>query len=60
MQIFQHGTTLGVAGFNDAVKTRLLSSKLAGRFLPPNPFQDGGGNQIVTPALFIGWLREKY
>ena len=56
MQIFQYGNTLGIAGFNNVVKTQMLSSKLAGRFLSPNSFQDAGGNQIITPALFIGWL----
>jgi len=60
MQVFQYGNTLGVVGFNDAVKTRMLSSRLAERFTPPNPFQNSAGNQIVTPALFLGWLEDKY
>jgi hypothetical protein len=54
MQIFQYGNTLAVAGFNDAVKTRMLSSRLAERFIPPNPFQNRAGNQVNTPILFIG------
>ncbi|RHZ82017.1 hypothetical protein Glove_115g101 [Diversispora epigaea] len=58
MQIFQYGNTLGVVGFNDAVKTRMLSSRLAERFIPPNPFQNNAGNQVNTPALFLGWLEE--
>ncbi|RHZ79348.1 hypothetical protein Glove_149g115 [Diversispora epigaea] len=36
MQVFQYGNTLGVAGFNDAVKTRMLLFRLAKRFIPPN------------------------
>ncbi|RHZ72144.1 hypothetical protein Glove_245g35 [Diversispora epigaea] len=60
MQVFQYGNTLGVVGFNDAVKTRMLTSRLAERFTPPNPFQNSAGNQIVTPTLFLGWLQEKY
>ena len=56
MQIFHHGDTLAVAGFNNAVKTQLLSSKLAGRFISPNSFNNAAGNVVVTPALFIGWL----
>jgi len=60
MQIFQFGNTLGVAGFNDAVKTRMLTSRLAERFTPPDPFQNRAGNRINTPALFIDWLEDKY
>ncbi|CAG8618479.1 6573_t:CDS:2 [Ambispora gerdemannii] len=60
MQIFQYGNTLAVAGFNDAVKTRMLSSRLAERFIPPDPFQNRAGNQVNTPALFLGWLEDKY
>src|SRR5205085_3219465 len=60
MQVFQYGNTLGVGEFNDAVKTRMLSSRLAERFTPPNPFQNRAGNQINTPALFIDWLEDKY
>ncbi|RHZ76287.1 hypothetical protein Glove_199g52 [Diversispora epigaea] len=60
MQIFQYGNTLGVSGFNDAVKTQMLSSRLAKRFIPPNPFQNNAGNQVNTPTLFLGWLEDKY
>ena len=56
MQIFQYGTTLAVAGFNDGVKTQLLSSKLAGRFIPSNPFNNNTSNLVNTPVLFIAWL----
>ncbi|RHZ89249.1 hypothetical protein Glove_16g129 [Diversispora epigaea] len=49
-----------VAGFNDAVKTRILSSRLAERFIPPDPFQNRAGNQVNTPILFLDWLEDKY
>ena len=60
MQVFQYGNTLGVVEFNDAVKTQMLSSRLAERFIPPNPFNNRAGNAVNTPALFIDWLEDKY
>src|SRR5437016_334855 len=38
----------------------MLSSRLAKRFIPPDPFQNSAGQQINTPTLFLGWLQEKY
>ena len=32
---------------------QLLSSKLAGRFIPPNPFNSSTGNAVNTPALLL-------
>src|SRR5439155_13459511 len=34
--------------------------KMAGRFVPPNPFNNSAGNAVNTPALFQAWLRDKY
>ncbi|PKK68510.1 hypothetical protein RhiirC2_782174 [Rhizophagus irregularis] len=50
----------GVAGFNDAMKVTVLSGKMEGRFVLPNPFNNGAGNPVNTPALFQVWLRDKY
>ena len=60
MQAISYGTSLGVAAFNDVVKVTVLSGKMAGRFIPPNPFNDAAGNAVNTPALFQAWLRDKY
>ncbi|CAI2196938.1 16223_t:CDS:1, partial [Funneliformis geosporum] len=35
-----YGHSLGVAAFNDDVKTNVLVGKMAGRFTPPNPFNN--------------------
>ncbi|CAI2198805.1 3175_t:CDS:2, partial [Funneliformis geosporum] len=51
---------VGVVGFDDAIKTNILAGKMAGRFTPPNPFNNNAGNAVNTPALFIAWLREIY
>ena len=59
-QILAYGDTLGVVGFNNAVKTNVLASKMAGRFIPPNPFNDGAGNAVNTSALFQQWLQDTY
>ena len=60
MQAISYGTSLGVAAFNDVVKVTVLSGKMAGRFIPPNPFNNAAGNAVITPALFQAWLRDKY
>ncbi|CAG8766807.1 2416_t:CDS:1, partial [Funneliformis caledonium] len=49
-----------VAGFNNAMKVTVLSGKMEGRFVSPNPFNNGAGNPVNTPDLFQGWLRDKY
>ncbi|CAI2192491.1 305_t:CDS:2 [Funneliformis geosporum] len=46
-------TLNGVAVFNDSVKTNVLAGKMAGRFTPPNPFNDTTENAVNTSALFI-------
>ena len=46
--------------FNDGMKTNILAGKMAGRFTPPNPFNNSVENAVNTPALFIAWLREIY
>ncbi|CAI2191077.1 5197_t:CDS:2, partial [Funneliformis geosporum] len=33
-----------VTGFNDAIKTNVLIEKMAGRFTPPNSFNNGTGS----------------
>ncbi|CAI2189627.1 7168_t:CDS:2, partial [Funneliformis geosporum] len=55
-----YGYSLGVVRFNDGIKTNILVDKMAGTFTPPNIFNDSVGNAIITPALFIAWLREIY
>ena len=60
MQAISYGTNLAVAAFNDAMKVTVLSGKMAGRFIPPNPFNNAAGNAINTSALFQAWLRDKY
>ncbi|CAB5393501.1 unnamed protein product [Rhizophagus irregularis] len=39
-QILAYGDTLGVGAYNNAIKTNVLASKMAGRFVPPNPFNN--------------------
>ncbi|PKC05961.1 hypothetical protein RhiirA5_420219 [Rhizophagus irregularis] len=41
-----------VASFSDAMKVTVLSGKMEGRFISPNPFNNGAGNPVNTPALF--------
>ena len=60
MQAISYGTNLAVAAFNDAMKVTVLSGKMAGRFIPPNPFNNAASNAVNTPALFQAWLRDKY
>ena len=60
MQAISYGNNLAVAGFNDAMKVTVLSGKMVGRFVPPNPFNNGAENAVNTPALFQAWLRDKY
>jgi hypothetical protein len=60
MQAINYGHNLAVAGFNDAMKVTVLSGKMGGRFIPPNPFNNNAGNVVNTPALFQAWLRDKY
>src|SRR5271170_7178138 len=60
MQVFTYGTQLGVAGFNDAIKTNILAGKMAGKFTPPQLFNNAAAVAVVTPVLFIAWLRDKY
>jgi len=52
MQAISYGTSLGVAAFNDVVKVTVLSGKMAGRFVPPNPFNNAAGNAVNTSDLF--------
>ena len=59
-QLFAYGDTLGVGAFNPAVKTNVLASKMAGRFMPPNSFNNASGVAVVTPVLFQQWLRDTY
>src|SRR5271170_4309484 len=54
MQVFTYGTQLGVAGFNNAIKTNILAGKMGGKFIPLNPFNNGAAVAVVTSALFIG------
>src|SRR5271154_1338208 len=60
MQVFTYGTQLGVVGFNNAIKTNILAGKMAGKFTPPNPFNNAAAAAVNTPALFIAWLQATY
>ncbi|CAI2193412.1 1680_t:CDS:2 [Funneliformis geosporum] len=40
MQVINYDDSLGVAVFNDGVKTNVLAGKMAGRFTSPNPFNN--------------------
>ncbi|RGB31552.1 hypothetical protein C1646_670820 [Rhizophagus diaphanus] len=59
-QILAYGNTLAVAGFNNAIKTNVLASKMAGRFVPPNPFNNAAAVLVNTSALFQQCLRDTY
>ncbi|CAI2198529.1 6223_t:CDS:2, partial [Funneliformis geosporum] len=52
-EAINYGNSLGVVGFDNAMKTNVLAGKIAGRFTPPNPFNNSAGNLVNTPALFI-------
>ena len=58
-QIFLYGATLGVQAFNDDIKTRILRSKMSGKYLPV-PVAYPVGTNIDTPATFRVWLRHRY
>ncbi|CAB5370398.1 unnamed protein product [Rhizophagus irregularis] len=46
-QILAYGDTLGVGAYNNAIKTNVLASKMAGRFVPSNPFNNAEcGGQV--------------
>ncbi|CAI2201846.1 4641_t:CDS:1, partial [Funneliformis geosporum] len=60
VQVINYDHSLGVAVFNDGVKTNVLARKMVGRFTPPNPFNNSVRIAVATPALFIAWLRETY
>ena len=60
MQAISYGHNLAVGAFNDAMKVTVLSGKMAGRFIPPNPFNNAASNAVNTSALFQAWLRDKY
>ena len=61
IQLYNCAGTLGaVVTFNDAVKTQILASKMGGKYIPPNPFNNRAGNPVNTPVLFLAWLNEEY
>ena len=49
-----------MVAFNDAVKTQILASKMGGKYIPPNPFNNRAGVLVNTPVLFLAWLNEEY
>ncbi|CAG8468461.1 2012_t:CDS:2 [Cetraspora pellucida] len=49
-----------VAAFNDAIKTQILASKMGGKYIPPNPFNNQAVVAVNTLALFLAWLNTKY
>ncbi|PKY43499.1 hypothetical protein RhiirA4_457494 [Rhizophagus irregularis] len=51
-QILAYGDTLAVVGFNNAIKTNVLASKMAGRFVPPNPFNNNAGGAALNHEKF--------
>jgi hypothetical protein len=59
-QILAYGDTLGVGTFNNAVKTNVLASKMAARFVPSNLFNNAAAVTINTPVLFQQWLQDTY
>ncbi|RHZ47833.1 hypothetical protein Glove_566g64 [Diversispora epigaea] len=50
--------SITAVGFNDALRTDILKSKMVGKYTDI-PAQHAGNN-IDTPARFIVWLRHKY
>lgn len=61
IQLYNCAGTLGIVGaFNDAVKTQILASKMGGKYIPPNPFNNRAGILVNTPALFLAWLNGEY
>ncbi|CAI2198197.1 18737_t:CDS:2, partial [Funneliformis geosporum] len=38
-----------VVAFNNGVKTNVLAGKMAGRFTPPNPFNNSARIVVATP-----------
>ena len=60
MQVISYSNNLVVAGFNDAMKITVLSGKMEGRFISPNPFNNGAGVAVNTLVLFQAWLKDKY
>ncbi|CAG8761109.1 17473_t:CDS:2, partial [Funneliformis caledonium] len=46
-----YGNSLGVASFNDAVKTNVLAGKIARKFASPNSFNNNAGNATSMKAL---------
>ena len=58
VQTFSYGEILGVGGFDDVVKTKILISKMAGKYAPV-PDQHNGNN-INTPERFKAWIKHKY
>ncbi|CAI2194991.1 18817_t:CDS:2, partial [Funneliformis geosporum] len=53
IQVINYSHSLVVAVLNDDVKTNVLAGKMAGRFTPPNLFNNNDGIVVATPALFI-------
>ena len=60
MQVFNYGDRLVFVGFNDAMKIHILAGNMSEKFIPPNPFNNAAAVAVVTPALFIAWLRDTY
>ena len=61
IQLYNCGGTLGaVVAFDDVVKTQILGSKMGGKYIPPNPFNNRAGVLVNTPVLFLAWLNEEY
>ncbi|CAG8784923.1 4064_t:CDS:2 [Cetraspora pellucida] len=60
-QLYNYGSTVGVVvGFNNAVKIQILASKMGGKYILPNPFNNQIGIAVNTPALFLAWLNTEY
>ncbi|RIB02013.1 hypothetical protein C2G38_2229081 [Gigaspora rosea] len=59
VQVFAYGGALAVAGFNDAIKAKILKSKMSGKYTPV-PAEYPVGTNIDTPIRFLAWLRHKY
>ncbi|CAI2201964.1 10954_t:CDS:2, partial [Funneliformis geosporum] len=46
--------------YNKIMQAINYAEKMVGRFTHSNPFNNGAGNAVNTPALFIAWLQKIY
>ncbi|CAI2197670.1 517_t:CDS:2, partial [Funneliformis geosporum] len=51
MQATNYGNSLGFVGFDNAIKTNILAGKMAGRFTPPNPFNNSSAQAFMKVLI---------